>query len=351
MKTIKVNTGAGYDVLIGQHLLYDCGTLLRERIPLCRAAVITDSNVEKQYLKTVLGSLSSAGFQPFSYVFPAGEPSKNMTTLSNLLEFLAENGLTRSDMIVALGGGVAGDLSGFAAGCYMRGVRFVQLPTTLLAAVDSSVGGKTAVDLAAGKNLAGVFLQPSAVLYDTCTLDTLPEQELKSGLAETIKTAVLTGGQLFSAFEAQSTDMETVIAQCVAYKGGVVERDAFEKGERKLLNLGHTVCHAIEVLSGYAIPHGLAVASGLAIIARASARLGWCSEDTTRRIICILQNYALPTSTPYGAGQLTGAALRDKKRSGDMIMLAIPKEIGGCTLKVVPISQLESIIAAGLEAL
>lgn len=351
METIKINVDPAYDVLIGCNILNSCGSILRERLGTCRAAVITDSNVKKLYLKTVTDSLSRAGFDTFSYTFPAGEASKNMTTLSDILEHFAENGLARSDSVIALGGGVVGDISGFAAGCYMRGVRFFQMPTTLLAAVDSSVGGKTAADLRSGKNLAGLFIQPSAVLCDINCLSTLPVQEMKNGFAEAVKTAILTGGELYNLLLAGSPDMEYVISRCVAYKGGVTERDELENGERKLLNLGHTVGHAIELLSGYTVPHGLSVSAGLAVISRASARLGWCDKDTARAIISLLNTYSLPISTEYSAKALSAAALRDKKRSGDEITLAIPENIGGCTLKNVKVSELESIISAGLEAL
>ena len=351
MRTNRINAGAGYDVLIGSGLLKTCGEIIKERVNTCRIAVITDSNVEKLYLQTVLKSLYSAGFSVCAYTFPCGERSKTMATLAEILEYIASEGLTRSDAVVALGGGVVGDISGFAAGCYMRGIKFIQVPTSLLAAVDSSVGGKTAVDLTSGKNLAGLFLQPSVVICDTGCLKTLPEKEMKNGLAEAIKTAILTGGSLFDAFETGNTDMESIIAQCVAYKGGVTERDEFEKGERKLLNLGHTVGHAIELLSRYSIPHGMAVSSGLAIISRSSARLGWCGKDTAQRIVNILKKNTLPTSSVYSAKTLSAVALHDKKRDCDTITLAIPEKIGGCVLKDISVSQLESIIALGLEDL
>ena len=253
--------------------------------------------------------------------------------------------------MAALGGGVTGDMAGFAAACYLRGVRCVQLPTTLLSAVDSSVGGKTAIDLAAGKNLAGAFLQPAAVLCDTDCLRSLPAEVFADGAAEAIKTGVLDDEGLFALFEdgTLTTAPDEVIARCVRYKAGVVERDEKEQGERKLLNLGHTAGHAIEKCSGYAIPHGHAVAAGLAIIARSAEALGWTEEPIAARIAACLAKNGLPTGTNYTAEALAEAALADKKRSGGDITLVIPKKIGVCELKKVPIADLLPIIRAGLE--
>ena len=264
VQTIEVHTAPAYEVTIGAGLLRECGARLKTVLGGCRIAVVADSNVAPLYLETVCASLRDAGFAVCSYVFPSGEAHKNFTTLSAILEFLAESQLTRTDCVAALGGGVTGDMAGFAAASYLRGIRYVQLPTTLLSAVDSSVGGKTAIDLAAGKNLAGAFLQPAAVLCDTDCLRSLPAAVFADGAAEAIKTGVLSGETLFSLFEDGTlTDAPAeVIARCVRYKAGVVERDEKERGERRKLNLGHTVGHAIEKCSGYAIPHGHAVAAG-----------------------------------------------------------------------------------------
>ena len=318
-KEIRVNTVPAYTAIIGPSLLKKCGQLLRKAISPCHMAVVTDSAVGPLYLETVTESLKTAGYEVSAYEFPAGEEHKNMTTLSAILEFLAKEHLTRTDCLIALGGGVAGDMAGFAAACYLRGIRYVQMPTTLLSAVDSSVGGKTAIDLGAGKNLAGAFLQPAAVLCDTDCLKTLPQP------AE-------------------------VIARCVAYKAGVVERDEKEQGERKLLNLGHTVGHAIEKCSGYAVPHGRAVAAGLAVMARAAERLGWTNGPVADRVGRCLEAQGLPVSTEFSPGALAEAALADKKRSGGSITLVVPKRIGLCELKTVPVTELLPVIRAGWEA-
>ena len=351
IQTIQVHTAPAYAVSIGGGLLTACGQRLREVLAPCRVAVITDSTVAPLYLKTVTGSLEDAGFTVCSYIFPAGEGSKNFTTLAAILEFLAEQHLTRTDCVAALGGGVTGDMVGFAAACYLRGIRCVQLPTTLLSAVDSSVGGKTAIDLAAGKNLAGAFLQPTAVLCDTDCLRSLPSDVFADGTAEAIKTGVLDDESLFALFEDNTFTAapEEVIARCVRYKAGVVERDEKEQNERRLLNLGHTVGHAIEKCSGYAIPHGHAVAAGLSIIARSAEALGWTEEPIAARIAACLKKNHLPTGTEFSAKALAEAALADKKRAGGNITLVIPKKIGVCELKKVPVSELLPIIRAGLE--
>ena len=351
IQTIQVHTAPAYEVSIGGGLLTACGQRLREVLAPCRVAVITDSTVAPLYLKTVTGSLEDAGFTVCSYIFPAGEGSKNFTTLAAILEFLAEQHLTRTDCVAALGGGVTGDMVGFAAACYLRGIRCVQLPTTLLSAVDSSVGGKTAIDLAAGKNLAGAFLQPTAVLCDTDCLRSLPSDVFADGTAEAIKTGVLDDESLFALFEDNTFTAapEEVIARCVRYKAGVVERDEKEQNERRLLNLGHTVGHAIEKCSGYAIPHGHAVAAGLSIIARSAEALGWTEEPIAARIAACLAKNGLPTGTGYTAEALAEAALADKKRSGGDITLVIPQRIGACTLKKMPVTELLPVIRAGLE--
>lgn len=351
IQTIPVRTVPAYEVAIGGGLLPVCGQRLRDILGPCHAAVITDSTVAPLYLDTVARSMQAAGFAVSSYVFPAGEGSKNLETLSGILEFLAEERLTRTDCVVALGGGVTGDMAGLAAAVYLRGIRCVQLPTTLLSAVDSSVGGKTAIDLRAGKNLAGAFLQPAAVLCDTDCLASLPAAVFADGAAEAIKTGVLSDESLFALFEDGSltTAPADVIARCVAYKAGVVERDEKEQGERRLLNLGHTVGHAIEKCSGYTIPHGHAVAAGLAIIARSAEALGWTEEPIAARITACLAQNGLPTGTAYSAADLAHAASADKKRAGADITLVIPKKIGVCTLKKMPVEQLLPVISAGLE--
>lgn len=351
MKSIEINTANPYQVLVGGGLIERTGELAAELVKGRNAVIVSGSNVFPLYGDAVRESLEKAGFSVCCFVYPAGEKSKTADTLIDILNFMAEHQLTRSDAVFALGGGVTGDMAGFAAACYLRGIRCVQLPTTLLSAVDSSVGGKTAIDLAAGKNLAGAFLQPTAVLCDTDCLRSLPAAVFADGAAEAIKTGVLDDESLFALFEdgTLTAAPEEVIARCVRYKAGVVERDEKEQGERKLLNLGHTVAHAIEKCSGYAIPHGHAVAAGLAIIARSAEALGWTGEPIAARIAACLAKNSLPTTTEYTAEALAEAALSDKKRAGGDITLVIPKKIGVCELKKVPVTDLLPIIRAGLE--
>lgn len=354
IQTIHVRTDPAYDVTIGPGLLEECGPRLREAVGLCHMAVVADSTVAPLYLGTVRASLLEAGYQVSTCTFPAGEGSKNFNTLSHILEFLAGEHLTRTDCVAALGGGVTGDMAGLAAALYLRGVKYVQLPTTLLSAVDSSVGGKTAIDLSAGKNLAGAFLQPSAVICDTNCLNTLPPEVFADGAAEALKTAVLCGEELFASMEhgLRASALEEIIAQCVAFKAGVVERDEKEQGERKLLNLGHTIGHAIEKCSNFTIPHGHAVAAGLAIMARATENLGWLTDEAKQalevgRIQSAVETLGLPSSTQYPPEALAQAALADKKRAGDSITIVVPSKIGRCELKTIPVTQLQAVIEAG----
>ncbi len=351
METVEIKAGGGYRVNIGAGLLADCGAMLSAAVPPGRTAVVTDDTVAELYLGETLESLRGAGFEPFEFVFPHGEASKNLSTLSDLLECMAENRLTRSDMVVALGGGVTGDMAGFAAGTYQRGVRYAQLPTTLLAAVDSSVGGKTAVDLKAGKNMAGVFWQPVSVICDTDTLKTLPDDIFADGAAESIKYGVLTDPELFELFESGDVPgaLPEIIRRCVSIKGEIVERDEHDNGDRRLLNLGHTVGHAIEKLSGYTFPHGHAVAIGMVEISRAGEKMGITEPGTAARIAGTLRRNNLPWRTEYTPLELLPAALSDKKRSGGRLTLAIPERIGSCVLKTIDVSDLRGVLDMGAQ--
>lgn len=350
MKTVNISASRNYEVKIDRGLLDRAGEELRGLTRTDGIAVVTDSNVAPLYLDRLQKSLASAKYQVRRFVFPAGENSKNGETYLKILSFLAENRLTRTDTVVALGGGVTGDLTGFAAATYLRGLGFVQIPTTLLAAVDSSVGGKTAIDLPEGKNLAGAFYQPMAVLCDLDTLDTLPEGVFREGSAEVIKYAVLFDEDLFRHLMGRGPafDRDAVIARCVECKRDVVMADEFDTGARQLLNLGHTVGHGIERASGYQVAHGAAVAAGMAIVARASAAMGICSRETAEKIEEILHRFGLPTTTPYPAEALLSGMLSDKKRSGDTINLILPETIGRCRIQKTPVADLPSILKAGL---
>lgn len=350
MKTITVRASREYQVIIGAALISQAGTYAASLKKPCKAAIISDSNVWPLYGQTVSESLASAGFDVIHYVFPAGEASKNGQTYLDILNYLAENKLTRSDLMIALGGGVVGDVTGFAAATYLRGISCIQIPTSLLAMVDSSVGGKTAIDLPAGKNLAGAFYQPSLVLCDIDALKTLPAEIFRDGCAEVIKYGVLYDAALFHHLEEKGLDFEkeTVISRCVELKRNVVMEDEFDTGARQKLNLGHTIGHGVEAQSNFSISHGQAVAIGMAIVSKAGAARGICDEATTLRIYSILDKFQLPKISPFSAEQLYSSALSDKKRSGGTVNLIVPEKIGSCVILPTPVSQLQSFIEAGL---
>ena len=351
MKTIHVAASRQYDVLVGSGLLDQVGTLTAAVVNPCKAAILTDDTVDALYGARVDASLTASGFETLKFVFPHGEASKNLTVFGQALNFLAENRLSRTDLIVALGGGVVGDLAGFVAACYLRGVRFIQIPTTLLAAVDSSVGGKTAVDLDTGKNLAGAFWQPSLVICDYDTLSTLPERTFREGCAEVVKTGVLSSEDLFSALENAPIEnqLEDVICACVAYKRDIVNGDEFDRGQRQLLNLGHTIGHAVEACSGYSLFHGECVAIGLAAVARAACRLDLTASKTRDRILALLRRCGLPTETDFTADQLYAVSCSDKKIAAGTIRLVVPEAIGGCTLRPMALPELRGWIEKGLQ--
>ncbi len=284
--------GVSYEVLIGPGLLAEAGRFVKEASGAAAAGLITDEVVANHYGISADASLARAGMRVVSRTVPAGEPSKSWTVAGLVLEELAAARLDRTDVVVALGGGVVGDLAGFCAGVYLRGISFVQAPTTLLAMVDSSVGGKTGVDLAAGKNLAGVFKQPLLVIADTDTLATVPEVEWRSGLAEVAKTAVLSGEEFVAWMETRAdalTARETeavseAIERCVRFKAGVVARDEREEGPRECLNYGHTLGHALERTLGYGrVPHGIAVAEGMRFAARVAIEVGEADAAFAKR--------------------------------------------------------------------
>ena len=346
MKMIDVPVSRHYEVVIGRGVRQRLPELIRGKT----VCIVSDTNVWPLHGETVRKLLEESGYSVFSYVFPAGEASKNGQTYLSLLNVLAENRLTRADTLVALGGGVVGDLTGFAAATYLRGVAYVQMPTTVLAAVDSSVGGKTAIDLGAGKNLAGAFWQPSYVLCDVNTLATLPMEVFRDGCAEVIKTAILFDEPLFMELvrDGLGFDWERVIARCVAHKRDIVAADEFDRGQRNLLNLGHTFGHAVESLSNFTLSHGRAVAIGTAMAARAAVHLGICDQGTATRIMWLLQKFGLPIFADRTAAELSEAALSDKKRAGDTVNLILPEKVGSCAIVPTPVSELESIMQAGL---
>lgn len=344
MNIVTINASKSYQIKIGSGLLSSIGKEAKKLGGAKKICIVSESTVWPLYGATVEKNLKDENFEVISFLFPAGEESKNATVYLSLVNFLAEYKLTRSDMIVALGGGVVGDLAGFAAATYLRGIRFIQVPTTLLAAVDSSVGGKTAIDLPAGKNLCGAFCQPSLVLCDTDTLNTLPEEIFRAGCAEIIKYGILYDSGLFGHLEENGMhfDRKAVITRCVELKRDVVAEDEFDTGARMKLNLGHTIGHGVEARGNFTISHGYCVAIGIAIVTRAFP----CPD--TERILSILEQFGLPTSTTYPTDDIYQYTLSDKKRSGDTVQLIVPEKIGTCIISPTPVENLKSFIEAGL---
>ena len=346
MNRIRVNTSREYDILIDSGLLKTPAAYLSEILcPGCKLAIISDSNVWPIYGPAIKENLSSAGCRVCEYVFPAGESSKNSDTYLKILNFLAKNHITRSDAVIALGGGVTGDMAGFAAATFLRGIRYIQMPTSLLAMVDSSVGGKTAIDLPAGKNLLGAFHQPAMVLCDIDALSTLPKSVFCDGCAEVIKYGVLFDKPLFVHLEENGLhfDRKAVISRCVELKRDIVCADEFDAGLRQKLNLGHTIGHSIEAKSNFTITHGQAVAIGMAIVSMAGCK------EIYPRVTALLKKFGLPFTTDFTAKELAECALSDKKRTGGTINLIIPNAIGDCAIVPTPVEQVESFIKEGLS--
>ncbi len=347
---IQVKTAKPYTVFLEENALEVAGEFLLPFCPGRYVAIVTDQTVDALHGKTLESSLSRSGIRFVKFVIPPGEGSKQAAQYIRLLEFLAEEKLTRADLLLAFGGGVVGDLAGFAAATYLRGIPFIQIPTTLLAMVDSSVGGKTAIDLAAGKNLAGAFYQPKAVLCDTAVLKTLPKATFSDGCAEVIKYGVIGDTALFAHLEEAGIafDRERVIAACIRMKSKIVEEDEFDKGNRQLLNLGHTFGHAIEACSRYAVSHGQAVAMGMVMMAACATANGLCERTLGDKIASVCRQFGLPTQTAYTKESLYAAMLGDKKRQGDVITLVVPEDIGRCRLYPVPIGELPAFLESGM---
>lgn len=340
MERLRIETSSPYDILIGEGLLDRLGEEIASVISPCRAAVVGDDCTAALFAPRAAAALEKAGFSPEIYAFPRGEKNKSWETLGALLEWLGARRFSRSDVAVALGGGVTGDLAGFAAAVYARGMRFVQFPTTLLSAVDASVGGKTAVNLAAGKNLAGAFHQPARVLCDLDIMRALPASLERDGLAEMLKYGVLADAALFERLSSGRwrESPGAIIRRCLEIKRDYVVGDETDQGKRQFLNLGHTFGHAAECCSGFRISHGQGVAMGLVMAARAAGM-------DAQPLAAAVSACGLPAECPYPAAALAAAALGDKKRRGGEITLVLPEKIGKCRLERVSISRLPEIFA------
>lgn len=349
MQTLHIAADRPYEVHIGAGLLDGLGTLVRAVCPRAlRAAIVADDTVDALYGARAAASLAGAGLSVPRFSFAHGEMSKSLSVYGALLSALAAQGLCRSDCVLALGGGVTGDLAGFAAATYLRGVDVVQVPTTLVAALDAAVGGKTALDLPEGKNLVGAFHRPVLTVCDTDTLKTLPPNVLRDGLAEAVKCAVIEDEKLLSALSSDAPlDLEALIRRCIAVKARLVEADERDLGVRQLLNLGHTAAHAIEQLSAMRISHGQAVAMGLMLIARAAAANGLCDPSVPQRIEAAMLCRQLPTECPFDPAAVAKAAWTDKKRTGDRIAVIVPEAIGRCRAVLMTEPELTAFFLSG----
>ena len=341
MQRVKVELGdRSYDILIGRDLLSDVGTRCRKLGLGRRCAIITDSNVARHYGKETQQALEAAGFQTTIITIPSGEKSKSLKYVGECYEAMAAHRIERKSFVVALGGGVVGDLAGFVAASYLRGIPFVQIPTTLLAQVDSSVGGKTGINLPAGKNLVGAFYQPRLVLCDLATLDSLPEREFRAGMAEVIKYGIIYDAAFFrrlekemqSAMDREPETLGKIVARCCAIKADVVSQDETESGLRAILNFGHTIGHAIEATAGYGkYLHGEAISIGQVLAARLSQKVLGLPEQDNERIRGLLNRAGLPTEARFTTSQkqkLMAAMKLDKKVSGGEIKFVLARRIG-----------------------
>ncbi|MBQ7522237.1 MAG: 3-dehydroquinate synthase [Clostridia bacterium] len=345
MRKISVATGRPYEILIQHGIIDSCGKIIRSVSSKSqKVMIISDSNVFPLYAERIKKSLSDVGFTVYSHIFPAGEQSKNLNTVYEMYQSLVENSFTRKDLIVALGGGVTGDMAGFVSATYLRGINFVQIPTSLLAQVDSSVGGKTGVDLPQGKNLIGAFWQPVAVLIDPDTLQTLTPHFFADGMGEIIKYGCIKSRLLFDTLEKENAEniIEEIIEECVTIKRDVVQRDETEKGERALLNFGHTLGHAIEKEHNFTdISHGQAVAIGMVMMAKAGENNGITEQGTAERIACLCQKYHLPISDTTPIDNIVRSSFNDKKSTGSAVSLIVLDEIGKS--RIYPVEKSEML--------
>ncbi len=325
--------GGGYDVLIGRGLLAELPALLADRRLGGTVAIVSDEHLAS-WAKSVQRALAEAGQGAVVISLPSGEAHKNLDTVAGIYTALVAAGMDRQGVVLALGGGVTGDMAGFAAATYLRGVAFVQAPTSLLAMVDASVGGKVGVDLPQGKNLVGAFKQPRLVVIDPEVLASLPAVEFRSGLAEVVKHGIIGDPQLFAELEGSGLEaLESLLARALRVKVAIVQRDPYERGERAFLNLGHTFAHAFEQVSGYAVPHGQAVALGTVAAAHLAALRGDCAPELPARITAVIARLGLPVSlSGQEAGAVLDAMSTDKKRQAGRLRFVLPHAIGRVAL-------------------
>ena len=330
MQTIQVKTPTShYPIFLGEDILNDMGKLIKNLGFSGPCALVTNPTVGQHHAEPALQSLSNYGFKPTLCQIPDGEQYKTLETVASLYDQFLTVALERKSPIIALGGGVLGDITGFAAATYLRGVPFIQIPTTLLAMVDASVGGKTGVDLPQGKNLVGAFKQPELVLVDSAVLSTLPAPEFRAGLAEVIKHGIIDNPELFAKLHTGDFDLLWMLTEAIKVKVQVVQEDPFEQGRRATLNLGHTFGHAFEQISNFQLRHGEGVAMGLVCAARLAVELGHCQAETLTQIINLIEHVGLPTQSPaYDADTVWQVMHTDKKKQAGRLRFILPRKIG-----------------------
>lgn len=348
MEKISVKASRNYDIYItrGYDELTKALTLISSAK---KIAIITDDNVKNLFAEEFKGKLSVIfpRAEIFTFSVPAGEKSKNGENFLSLAESLAAHGFQREDAVVALGGGVVGDLAGFVASAYMRGIKLFAVPTTFLSAIDSSVGGKTAIDLKEGKNLCGTFYQPHAVYINLDYLSFLPEKEIKNGYGEAVKYALLS--RTVTEKDLRGGISEELIKKCLEIKKDIVEKDEREGNLRRILNLGHTVGHAAEALSGYELSHGECVAKGIAAAIEVSDTLYSLSEDKKAEAYAILNSYPFDLSLGFSAAEICGAMAADKKSEGEFVNFVTIKEAGEPRVEKIAIKEIEKILQRTYE--
>ena len=353
MNTITVDlTTDSYPIYVGHNLLEQAGKLICSSTSGSKILVVTHPNIQKLYGTKLLASLETAGYSVTTATIPSGEHSKSFDSYQKLIETLAKNHFTREDIVVAFGGGVISDLAGFVAATYMRGCALINIPSSLLAMIDSSIGGKTALDLPFGKNLVGAFYNPRAVIVDLELLNSIPAPLLQDSCGELIKYGVLSGSNLFNKITLARNPMQVIdlshrqelIQACIEIKKSIVEVDFKEAGSRKLLNLGHTLGHAIETLSNFELGHGSCVAAGTNMMAKACSKLGLCSYEDAEKIAQLTQAYNLPTSTSFTVEELYSTALHDKKSHAKSIDLALIYGIGDVRIERKSFTELKQLI-------
>ena len=351
MDAITVDLGLrSYEIFIEEQLLDKAGSSIDSLLGTRNTAIITNTTIAPLYAERLAAALKASGLKTSIIELPDGEQFKTIANIQHIYSAMLTAGLDRQSLLIALGGGVIGDMTGFAAATFMRGIDFIQIPTTLLAQVDSSVGGKTGVNLTEGKNLVGAFHQPRMVLIDPQVLSTLDVRELQSGAAEVIKTAIIHDASLFEYLEKNTgkiasvnmTVLQHIITTCCRIKAAITSEDETEQGIRAFLNFGHTIGHAIETLTRYeTYTHGEAVAIGLAAIAQLSSKLGFCCQSDADRIVSLIQLAGLPTTLPFfSATDYVAAILKDKKKTANAIKMVFLKKIGGVFLREIPAQKL-----------